>query len=69
MAIWKDIANEAKRTLNADLQYPIILSAEGDIMDGMHRLLKCYIFGVPSIKAVRFTETPPSDRVIPLDEA
>jgi hypothetical protein len=63
--LWKDIGDHARKIINADLQYPIIISADGDIMDGMHRVLKCYMFDVPTIKAVRFTETPPPDRVIP----
>lgn len=65
---WRDIGDQARRIINADLKYPIILDARGNIMDGMHRVLKCYVFGVPSIKAVRFTETPPPDLIIPLSE-
>lgn len=63
--LWRHIGDEAKRILNADLSYPIIISADGDIMDGMHRVLKCYVFGLPTVNAVRFTETPPPDQVIP----
>ena len=66
--LWRDVGDHTKRILNTNLKYPIIISAEGHIMDGMHRVLKCYIFGVPSVKAVRFTVTPPPDMLIPLDE-
>lgn len=67
--LWRDIGDHTKRILQADLQYPIVISAEGNIMDGMHRILKCYVFGLPTVKAVRFTENPPPDMVIPQDEA
>lgn len=63
--LWRDIGDHTRRILAADLQFPIILNAKGDVMDGMHRILKCYVFGLPTIKAVRFTETPPPDRTIP----
>lgn len=60
--LWRTIGDEARRILEADLDYPVILSAEGNVMDGMHRILKCYIFGLPSVPAVRFGETPSPDR-------
>jgi hypothetical protein len=66
--LWRDIGDHAKRILAADLQYPIIINAAGDIMDGMHRILKCYVFGLPSVNAVRFKTDPPPDRVIPKNE-
>lgn len=62
--LWRDVGDEARRILNADLKYPIILSAEGNVMDGMHRILKCYVFGAPTVPAVRFVQTPPPDRTI-----
>jgi hypothetical protein len=66
--LWRDIGDHTKRILAADLNYPIVISAEGNIMDGMHRILKCYVFGLPSVKAVRFTETPPPDMTIPIED-
>ncbi|GAB5491590.1 MAG: chromosome partitioning protein ParB [Phototrophicaceae bacterium] len=64
--LWREVGDQAKRIINADLQYPIVLSDEGNIMDGMHRVLKCYVFGVPSIQAVRFIENPPPDEIVPI---
>ncbi len=46
-----------RRIKEADLTYPIILSANGNIMDGMHRLIKCYLTGQP-VQFVQFTITP-----------
>lgn len=42
----------------ADLDYPIILSADGDIMDGNHRVMKALANGEKTIKAVRFKSDP-----------
>lgn len=45
----------------ADLSYPIILSSEGRVMDGMHRLCKALLKGKGKIRAVQFDETPKPD--------
>lgn len=45
-------------TLAADLNYPIILSPTGVIMDGRHRLAKALLLGHKTIKAVQFSEWP-----------
>lgn len=63
--LWRDIGDHAKRIFNADLQYPIVISASGNIMDGMHRILKCYVLGQATVKAVRFEENPPPDMTVP----
>ena len=66
--LWRDVGDHTRRILNTDLKHPIIISGEGHVMDGMHRILKCYAFGVPSVKAVRFKTTPPPDHTYPLHE-
>ena len=65
--LWRDIGDHTKRILAADLKYPIIISPEGNVMDGMHRILKCYAFGLPTVPAVRLKEMPPPDMVTPLE--
>ena len=65
--LWRDVGDHAKQILAADLAYPIVISAEGNVMDGMHRILKCYAFGVPTVKAVRFKKNPAPDLVVPND--
>jgi hypothetical protein len=47
----------------ADLSYPIILDADGRLMDGMHRVCKAIRSGETHIQAVRFPETPPPDHI------
>jgi hypothetical protein len=67
--LWRDIGDHTKRILAADLQYPIVMSAGGSVMDGMHRILKCYAFGLPTVKAVRFKENPPPDMTVPSEKS
>lgn len=45
----------------ADLSYPIILCAEGRVMDGMHRIAKAQLLHQKTIQVVQFQETPPPD--------
>jgi hypothetical protein len=47
-----------KRVAEADLMYPIILSEEGLIFDGVHRLVKAKYYGMQHILCVRFKKDP-----------
>ena len=47
--------------LTSDLSYPIILSSDGRVMDGMHRIAKALHFKEPVIKAVQFETDPEPD--------
>jgi len=44
-----------------ELEYPIILSEQGNVMDGMHRVAKALLLGHTVINAVRFEADPPPD--------
>ena len=47
-----------------DLAYPILLCAEGRVMDGMHRVLKALSMGHETIQGPRrFAITPLPDHV------
>ena len=59
-----EMVSHIKSVNNADLSYPIILSADGDIMDGRHRLMKALLEGAETIKSVRFDETPYPCRIV-----
>lgn len=45
----------------ADLRHPILLTAEGRIMDGRHRVARALLEGRSVISAVRFDPTPEPD--------
>lgn len=52
------------RAINAaDLEKPIILDEDGELMDGRHRLMKAMLTGAETIRAVRFDENPAPCRV------
>lgn len=46
-----------------DLSYPIILGADGRVMDGMHRVAKALMEGWLEIEARRFEQDPEPDHV------
>jgi len=57
------IAEHWKRMQTVDLRYPIILSKEHGLMDGMHRLMKALATGQTTIKAIVLEETPAPDLI------
>ena len=61
------VAEHARRIQEADLSYPVILSADGRLMDGGHRVAKAYLRGDADIAAVRFEADPEPERVVSAD--
>ena len=59
------VADHARRIYEADMRYPILLSAEGFLIDGGHRIAKAYLLGEPDIAAVRFADDPEPDYILP----
>jgi hypothetical protein len=68
------VALHAKLIQETDLAYPIILSASGRVMDGMHRVCKAFLESRVTVNAVQFTQDPSPDYVdadieaLPYDE-
>ena len=58
----REVLEHTRRILDADLTCPVILSADGWIMDGCHRLAKAHLLGRDTLLAVRFDNDPPPDR-------
>jgi hypothetical protein len=59
----RQIAEHARLIRDCDFTFPIILSSDGRIMDGMHRVCKALIEGLNEIEAVRFTHDPEPDYI------
>ena len=57
----RSIGQHFKLINEADLSYPVILSEDRRVMDGMHRIVKALNLGHLTIKAVVFKNTPPPD--------
>ena len=54
----REMVMHMKAVNDADLDTPIILDEDGELMDGRHRLMKAMLTGEETIKAVRFDENP-----------
>lgn len=54
----RQLVGHIKAVLETDLNYPIILDEDGDLMDGRHRLMRAILENKESIKAVRFEKNP-----------
>ncbi len=59
----RDLVSHMRLVNEADLRYPIILSPDGRIMDGMHRVAKALLQGEKEILAVRFPSMPEPDYI------
>jgi len=65
----REIIEHVRLIRKSDLNYPIILSENGSVMDGMHRVCKAVLQGCDTIKAVQFKNDPDPDykNVVPDD--
>jgi hypothetical protein len=59
----REVVDHARLMLECDLTYPVILSSDGGVMDGMHRICKALLEGRTEIEAVRFENDPEPDFV------
>lgn len=60
---WRTMLAHVRLIEEADPAYPIIVSATGAVMDGMHRVAKAVLQGRREIDAVQFDRDPPPDHV------
>ena len=60
---WRTMVSHLRLIEQADLAFPIILSASGAVMDGRHRIAKAVWQGRDRIDAVQFDADPPPDHV------
>jgi DNA-binding transcriptional ArsR family regulator len=65
MPTCREVADHARRIYETDLAYPIIVSADGEVMDGVHRVAKAWILSHEEVRIVRFSEDPEPDRRVP----
>ena len=49
--------------IDCDLGFPVILSSDGRVMDGMHRIAKALLQGLEHVEAVRFIHDPEPDYI------
>ena len=59
----RSIAEHTRLINEADLSFPIILSSDGGVMDGMHRVAKAVMEGRSSVPARQFAQDPEPDYI------
>jgi hypothetical protein len=59
------VAQHARQIQEADLSLPIILSADGQVLDGMHRIAKAVLSGYATVSAQRLSRDPDPDWLLP----
>jgi hypothetical protein len=62
-ATCRAVADHARLIFETDLAYPIILGADGRVMDGMHRVARAYLEGRHTVLAVQLDSDPEPDFV------
>jgi hypothetical protein len=59
----RKVVGHARLMLECDFEFPVILSSDGRVMDGMHRISKALFEGLSEIEAVRFVTDPEPDYI------
>ena len=59
----RSVAEHARVMRETDLGFPIILSSDGRVMDGMHRAARAVIENIDAIPAKQFGQDPEPDYV------
>jgi hypothetical protein len=58
------VIDHTRSILAADLSQPIILAADGQVLDGMHRIGKAILSGYDTVSAQRLAQDPAPDWVV-----
>ena len=61
------VAEHARKIMDAEFTHPVILSAQGHVMDGMHRVAKAWLLGLETIEVVQFDVDPEPDERLKAD--
>jgi hypothetical protein len=59
----RSVAEHARLINEADLAHPLILSSDGRVMDGMHRVAKAVVQNLDRLPAKKFVQDPVPDYV------
>ena len=63
-----NVVHHMKYIQIADLNAPILLSAEGHVFDGLHRLAKCALEGIKAIKYQQFQTNPEPFEILAFED-
>jgi hypothetical protein len=59
----REVSEHAQLIRDCDPAFPVILSSDGRVMDGMHRVCRALLDGRMEVEAVRFPSDPEPDFV------
>ena len=59
-----NVVHHMKYIQRAEVNNPILLSAEGHVFDGLHRLAKCLLEGITTVKYQQFEVNPEPSAII-----
>lgn len=59
----RSVAEHVKLINETDLEFPIILSSDGRVMDGMHRAAKAVVLNISRLPARQFKQDPEPDYI------
>lgn len=62
----REMSRHFQKMQDTDPRHPIILNADGSLMDGGHRICKAIVEGRDTIMAVQFKTMPEADEVLEL---
>ena len=65
----REVVRHARSIDGADLTRPVILSSDGQVLDGMHRVAKALLEGCATIAAQRLPIDPEPDWLVSQDRA
>jgi hypothetical protein len=57
----RDVVEHVRLVQEVDLTFPIILGVDGQVMDGMHRVVRAILEGHATVSAVQFDVHPAPD--------
>ncbi|HEX6162748.1 MAG TPA: hypothetical protein VFZ31_05255 [Vicinamibacterales bacterium] len=60
---WRAMIDHIRLIDEADLSFPIILAANGEVMDGRHRIAKAALANRETIECVQFETDPLPDHI------
>lgn len=63
----REIAMHCRRINQVDTSYPILLTQDFKVFDGMHRIAKAIMDGKTHIKAKQFTQNPEPDECFEIE--
>lgn len=64
----REVAKHCRRINEVDQSYPILLTQDFRVFDGMHRIARAIMDGKTHIKAKRFEQNPEPDECFDLEE-